>query len=534
MGNRAVVPNCRKFTQKGIVFVLLVLLVYSVGICQPKEPQLTAAQQRLQTKITYSCRSLPIDTVLMQLAEQAEIDIIKSPKVTGEVTVKVTDVPLSETLNNILAAHGYSYIATENMIRVVPLDEVIDIREKVTTKIYKITYADIRDVSSALSKFISRKGEIAYNKGTSHLIVTDSESKIKAIDSFIEEIDRITPQVLVEVRIYDVTSTDSFELSSVWEAGLRTNTFTRTDEAESETDIYNINRVITDDPEEVLDGKGDVTTQTITQAPATTGWGTEKTDSITKTIEEQRRKPFVDGSFDKINGGTLSFGVLNDSVNIDIALNILHTQLESKLLANPRLLVLDNETATFKSVSEYPYEDLSETSQGGSMTTIKFKDVGVELEVTPHIARNGMIRLHIIPKFSVKVSEEFGIPVVDSRETDTIALVKDGQTIVIGGLRKREKTKDIYKVPVLGDIPLVGGLFQSETESVVTNELVVFITTKIVTDPVLTEIEKERLEETKFSEVKVSKTKIGTKDQVKHEADLLDEAEFFDVEENQG
>ena len=92
---------------------------------EPVEPQkiLKTARQRLRTRITYSCTELPIENVLMDLAEQAKIDIVKSPKVTGNVTAKVTDVPLEEALSNILAAHDYTYIATESMIRVVPVGQ---------------------------------------------------------------------------------------------------------------------------------------------------------------------------------------------------------------------------------------------------------------------------------------------------------------------------------------------------------------------------------------------------------------------------
>ena len=219
----------------------LAFLLISLFICPFSNAQdqriLTEAQKRLQTKITYQCRELPIDTVLMQLAELANIDIVKSPKVTGNVTVKITNATLEESLNNILAAHGFTYIPTQNMIRVIPLKEVTGIPEKVVTRIYRITYADIEDVAVALQNFVSKQGEFAINKGTSHIIVTDIESKISAIDGFIGQIDRPTPQVLVEVRIYDITSTEGFELGADWDAGRNVpeittendNTLTRTD-----------------------------------------------------------------------------------------------------------------------------------------------------------------------------------------------------------------------------------------------------------------------------------------------------------------
>jgi len=150
---------------------------------------LRTARQRLRTRITYSCTEKPIETVLMDLAEQAQVDIVKSPKVTGNVTVKVTDVSLEEALTNILAAHGYTYIATESMIRVVPLPEIAVLREPLVTRIHKITYADANEVAVALGGFVSQRGKVALNKGTSHIIVTDTEDKIKAIDKFIEQID---------------------------------------------------------------------------------------------------------------------------------------------------------------------------------------------------------------------------------------------------------------------------------------------------------------------------------------------------------
>jgi type IV pilus assembly protein PilQ len=196
------------------VMALLVILLsvspIALGAGQSLAPGdqkiLTEAQKRLKERVSFTCRNLPIDTVLMQLAEQADIDIIKSPNVKGDVTVKITDVPLDEALNNILAAHNWTYVATENIIRVMPLAEVSIAKGKLLTNIYHITYADVEQVSKALKDFVSAQGKIAINKGTNHIIITDEESKVEAMDRFISQIDRETPQVLVEARIYDITT----------------------------------------------------------------------------------------------------------------------------------------------------------------------------------------------------------------------------------------------------------------------------------------------------------------------------------------
>ena len=486
------------------------------------------ARQKLRTKITYSCTELPIETVLMELAEQAKIDIVKSPRVTGNVTVKVTDVPLEEALSNILAAHDYTYIATETMVRVVPLSEIVAARERLVTRIYQITYADANEVAGALRNFVSPQGRIALNKGTSHIIITDTEDKIKGIDKFIEQIDHMTKQLLVEVRIYDITTSEGFELGAEWHAGrnapLTADTLilpdevTTTEFSEDRTDTrYGTER---GDPTAYIDERDEDSTTTETtyiNPPA--------------IITNRRRKPFVGGSFDSIRGGTLRFSVLNDAVDIDLALSMLHKEVEAELLANPRVLVLDNETANFEIVREVPYRELLQVAREDPITYTEFKDIGVQLKVTPHIARDGMIRLHIVPAFGVLVSQDaigvqagivrnelgiptvdnrmvLGVPTVDTRRADTTAMIRDGQTIVIGGLRKRETTKDISKVPLLGDMPLIGGLFRSETESVQTNELVVFITTRIITEAVLSESEQQLLEATEFTMPQISETRI--------------------------
>jgi general secretion pathway protein D len=208
--------------------------------------------------------------------------------------------------------------------------------------------------------------------------------------------------------------------------------------------------------------------------------------------------------------GFLRFGVLNEHLNIDAQLRAEQENINAKLLANPRILVIDNEQATFDIVTEHPYVEKTITS--GSITeSVKFKNVGVKLVVTPHVARNDMLRLLIAPEFSVLVERvtvsSSNVPVVDTRKVQTVALVKDGQAVVLGGLKKKETSQQVNKVPVLGDIPILGHLFRFEGEATVNTELVVFITPRIIMDPSLSEHEMEALEVTKFSAPKPTTTK---------------------------
>lgn len=367
----------------------------------------------------------------------------------------------------------------ERIKKAVPKEEVFEAREKLTTGIYRIVYADIKKVKEALEAFISKAGIITINQGSNNIIVKDFESRVRDIDDFIKEIDRVRPQVLVEVRIYDITNDEYFDLGIEWNVGRNSTERESLGSAVTATDSTSY-------------GVGEDTT------PGDTTKAAGARDTTTRTST-----PFVAGSYDESTGGSIRLGLLNDTVDIDIALNILHQRDLAKLLANPRIVVIDNETATFEIIREIPYQEISETFEGGRMTGYKFKPVGVELEVTPHVTREGMIKLHIRPEFGVRVGVT-SPPTVDTRKIDTIALVKDGQTIVLGGLRRSSTTRDNWKVPIFGDIPLVGGLFQSKTESVEDTELLIFITPRIIVQPPLSARERTLFEETetaKFKEI---------------------------------
>ncbi len=442
-----------------LVVVSIFMLTCSVTLAEDVEEQpevLTSLEQRMQKLISVSFVENPIDEVIRIIAEQADVDIIKSPTVVGNVTATLTEVPLKEALSNILAAHGYGFVTDKNMIRVAPIADLTMQAEAMVHKIYHITYANVIEIEKALLKFKSPKGMVSSNPGTSHLIVTDTESQIKAIDTFIKEIDQVTPQIMIEARIYDITDTDRLDLGIEWQAG-RDTTY----------------------PDGIA-GVG--TNPTGARNPFSTGIWSSDSRETTDVV------------------GALRFGWLNTHVDIDMILHAQEEDFTAKLLANPRILVLDNETAFFNIVQELPYKE-STVSAGGSTETIKWREVGVSLKVTPHLTRDGLLRLTIAPEFGVLVSQDptTGAPTIDTRKLKTIAMVKDGATVVLGGLRKKEVTTRVNKIPILGDIPIIGLLFRFESEDTKNVELVVFITPRVVEQPIpMTEAELIALKETEF------------------------------------
>jgi type IV pilus assembly protein PilQ len=469
----------------------------------PPQPQgeevRSGVREQLTKLVCVDFKQTPIEDVLNMLGKQANINIIKSPKVTGTVTATLTDVPLNEALNNILSVHGYTYVTSQNMIRVVPISD-ITVERKPVNKVYQIKYADVKDVAVALKNFISKNGEVSMNVGTSNIVVTDTEDKIAAIDDFIREVDRVTPQVLVEARIYDFSTADNLDLGVQWQAG-RSGADTAFPVSSSSG------------------GTGSTGTGTTATVTGNTTFNNFDPTGVGNVISGggNRTDPFVNGAYngtatDFTGTGTASvlrLGILSDSLNIDTLLKAAQKDTTAKLLANPRVLVLDNENADIKIIEEVPYQELSQTSAGGSIGTTQFKEVGVELKVTPHVTSDGLVRLKLHPSFSTQTgtfivsvqgtgfSNE--VPVIDKRETETIALVKTGETVVLGGLKRKTNNQTISKVPLLGDIPVVGLLFRFKGESMQNSELVVFVTPRIVTRNEMTPLETKQLKSTNIS-----------------------------------
>jgi len=426
----------------------------------PAQPQpLTELQKKMKTRVSVDFREAPIEDVIKSFAQQADVDIVKGPTVTGKVTATLTDVALDEAMDTIFAVHGYGYTTTESIIRVVPRSELAQFMTKFVTKVYHIDYASMEEITRAITPMLTPQGKMSSNPKTGDILVTDAETQIKVLDEFIKTMDREVPQILVEARIYDVSCSSFLNLGFDWSAG----TFTLFDE---DTGLAIAGRT-----EPFVGARFN---STISQAPK--------------------------GAFG------LRFGVLNDNVDIDATFKAAKDDIKARLLANPKILVLNDQEANIKIVSEIPYQELTQTSGGGNIGTTKFKEVGVELRVTPHIARDSKIRLNLSPVFSVQTGSVALViptgltamtspqPIVDKRQATTEALITDGETVVIGGLRKRDVVQEMSKIPLIADIPILGELFKFRGEKTVNSELIVFITPRVVSKPEMSDSEARKLE----------------------------------------
>jgi type II secretory pathway component GspD/PulD (secretin) len=161
--------------------------------------------------------------------------------------------------------------------------------------------------------------------------------------------------------------------------------------------------------------------------------------------------------------------------------DFIETHDNTKVLANPKILAINNRQATIEIIDEIPYQVLTQTSQGGQIGTTSFKEVGIKLTVTPRIAADGRVHLAMAAEQSSPTGAAVNqIPVIQTRRANNVMVVDDGRTIVIGGLRRRRTVTNEDKTPVMGNLPLIGGLFRRSESVEVETELVIFITPHIV------------------------------------------------------
>jgi type II secretory pathway component GspD/PulD (secretin) len=300
------------------------------------------------------------------------------------------------------------------------------------TEVFILHFANAEQLEKTFSKLVSGEGKVGVDNRLNSIVITDTAASLKRIRRAIDKLDIQSRQVMIEALIVNVKLTDQLKLGVDW---------TKLGTAQS----Y------------------------LSQGLSITG----------------SANPF----------GKVTVSTTSNEWNIQGLMDFVETNKDVRILANPKVLVLNNHTATIKTVKEIPYKELSQTSGGGNIGTTAFKEAGVTLEVTPQITEDGYIVMAIKPEQSAQIdtfilADNSQVPVIESRKADTTLRVKDGQTIIIGGLRERQPSIQESKVPVLGNVPIVGALFRKVNNELIESELGIFITPHIYTDGELSEYEK--------------------------------------------
>jgi len=400
-----------------------------------------------------------IRDVIRVLSEISGKNIVISPDIKATVTVQLKDVTWETALDVILKTYNLTYKKEENLIRVLTFDQMKVEEEKIplVTKIIALNFAKAEDIRPSLEKMQSSRGSMEVNIRTNSLIITDLPEVVQQIEDIAEQLDTRTPQVMIEALMADVKLTADEALGIDWTMG---------------------------HPQDTHE-------MTMSQTLAS---------SVTNVA------------------GSIAFGkTIFQDTDLAGVINAWQEDKRVDILANPKVLTLDNLQATIEMTEQIPYTSQSESTEGGTVTSTQFKDAGIKLFVTPHITtKDNWISMNVQVEQSFRSGwTPANEPIIDYRKADTNLMVKDGETIVIGGLRKKEDTVTIDKVPIFGDIPLLGVLFRKTTKSITNVDLLIFITPRIVEDPRLTIKEQETLELFK-EEPEVDKALLKESEKKKH------------------
>jgi type IV pilus assembly protein PilQ len=408
--------------------------------------------------VNFDFQDQDIVPILRLFADISGCNLFLHPEVKGKATMKFRDVPWNQAFNTILLTFSLDKSIEGNIIRVAPSTVFTKEKEEkvrsmeaqvkaepLETKIFRISYADVAGVEAAIksSKILTPRGSINVDKRTSTMLVKDVAAVFPEIDNLLTSLDRPTSQVLIEARIVEVNTNSEFELGIQWGINLNlTNTL---------GSIGGLKGV-------PLLSTGPVTGQNYLVDFPATGVG-------------------------PLSGSGFTFGIIDPSksIGLDMQLSAIETMGKLKVVSNPKILTVDNEKAKILQGKSIPVRKL--TTEGTVST--EFKDITMELTVTPHITPDNSISMGIEIKkeeLDPTVPSIDGVPGTDKKEANTKVIIRDGETIVIGGMYKVTTNDSQSGVPGLMNIPILGWLFKSNKTSQSTSELLIFITPRILLD----------------------------------------------------
>lgn len=396
--------------------------------------------------ITVNFENVDVRDVIRLLADKAQLNMVVGPDVQASINLQLTNVSWDKALDIILKTYNLTSKREGDLIRIMTLEQMRSEDEKspLATKILMLNFARAGEVKGNFQNMLSSRGKIDVNDRTNSLIVTDIPDNIVKIEEVIPKLDTRTPQVMIEALMVDIKLTQNDQLGVNWLMEL----------------------------EPSQPGTGAVIKRSISQT----------------TLGTLNNTPGV---------GLIKFGttILTDK-DLHASIGFLQSQQRLNILAHPQIMTLDNLPAKVNLTEEVPYQQQTQSTQSSSaLTTTAFKEAGISLSVTPHITtKDNFIYLNLDVKQSI-ITGPFGTdnqPGVDSRSATTNLLVKNHETAVIGGLRKKNDKLTTNKLPILGDIPLLGAVFRSRQGSIEDTDLMIFVTPTIVQDIVLSPKESER------------------------------------------
>jgi type IV pilus assembly protein PilQ len=422
-------------------------------------------------KLSLNFQNVEVRAVLQVIADFTGLNIITSDTVTGNLTLRLKDVPWDQALDIILQAKGLDMRKTGNVVWIAPRDELatkeklaleaqqqIAELEPLRTESFQLNYQKAEDLKKLLSdpsqKVLSKRGSAVVDGRTNTLFVQDTPTKLEEVRALIKQIDVAVRQVLIESRIVEASDTFSKNV------GARLGAFNAGTQA----------------------GYGGSNVQFVPGGQSRsvgvqTGQAQNYPESFfPDSYSVNLPAPAIAGNA----AGAFALTLFNTAATrfLNLEISALQSDGKGKIISNPRVITADNVEAIIEQGTEIPYQQA--TSSGA--TSISFRKATLSLKVKPQVTPDdNVIMVLEVHKDSVGTQTTAG-PSIDTKQVNTQVLVENGGTVGIGGIFTQTEQKTINKIPLLGDIPIVGALFKNELNQNDRNELLIFITPRIMRD----------------------------------------------------
>jgi type IV pilus assembly protein PilQ len=421
-------------------------------------------------RIDLDFKDADIHNILRLLSDVGHVNIVTADDVSGTVTIRMRNVPWDQALDVILQAKRLGMVRRGNLIRVATLATLEKEREMeiarrkqnqtlkpLETRLIPVSYASAKEIMPRTVDLLSERGKISVDDRTNVLIARDVVETLDQIESLVRNLDTQTPQVLIEGRIVEATSTYAREIGIQWGGDFAASTAT-----------------------------GNPTGLGFPSTVGVAGGGTDSQTPVggMSPVAGGRPNPNFAVNLPAATGTNaggalgITLGSISNNANLNLRLSALEEEGTLRILSSPKILTLDNREAHIEQGTLIPY---SRISAQGIQTS--FKEAKLNLTVTPHVTADGSVLMNLKmtrdePDFNNKGAR--GDPTILKREAETELLVNDGHTAVIGGIFTRNHGTSYKKVPFFGDIPVIGWLFKKRSDSDRRSEMLIFITPRIV------------------------------------------------------
>lgn len=458
--------------------------------------------------VTFNFQDVPVRTVLQLIAEESNLNIVASDTVQGNVTLRLINVPWDQALDIVLQAKGLDQRRSGNVVWIAPQPEIakyeldianariaVDNSAEVVTEYIPINYANAEDIAKLLTEeskgggggagggsgttnqnrgFLSPRGSISFDRRTNTLLVIDIPKRVTEIKRLVTLLDKPVDQVVIEARIVIASETFARDLGARFGVSGANNNVNFSGNLEANTANRN-SQVNTDRANQGLINA--YNTCLGGAAPGSCVAPVLLGSVITRGL--MTNLPVIGSA------GSLALSILNAGYLLDIELSALQQEGRGEIISNPRIVTSNQKEAVIRQGQEVGYVTQTGGTGGTALTpNVQFKDVLLELKVTPTITNDGRVFLVLaVKKDEIQsfIDTSIGeVPQIAKREITTAVLVEDGQTVVIGGVYEFRDRQSMSKVPFLADLPIIGNLFKNKGRSKDKAELLIFVTPKVM------------------------------------------------------